>query len=44
MKLQARMVMNTTVQLGDAEARCTMGKGSMSVEEVRLVKGMSVEF
>jgi hypothetical protein len=44
MKLQARMVMNNTVQLGEAEARCTMGKGSMAVEEVRLVKGMQVEF
>jgi hypothetical protein len=44
MKLQARMVMNNTVQLGEAEARCTMGKGSLAIEEVRLVKGMSVEF
>jgi hypothetical protein len=44
MKLQARMVMNNTVQLGEAEARCTMGKGSLAVEEVRLVKGMQVEF
>jgi hypothetical protein len=44
MKLQARMALNTTVQTGDAEARCTMGKGSMAVEEVRLVKGMQLEF
>jgi hypothetical protein len=43
-KVQARMVMNNTVQLGEAEARCTIGKGSMSVEEVRLVKGMQIEF
>jgi hypothetical protein len=42
MKVQARMVMNTTVQTGDVEARCTIGKGSMSVEEVRLVKGLDI--
>jgi hypothetical protein len=43
-KMQARMSLNTTVQTGDAEARCIMGKGSMSVEEVRLVKGMQIDF
>ena len=43
-KMQARMSLNTTVQTGDAEARCVMGKGSMSVEEVRLVKGMQIDF
>ena len=42
MKVKARMVMNTTVQTGDVEARCTIGKGSMSVEEVRLVKGLDI--
>ncbi|HKQ78958.1 MAG TPA: hypothetical protein VJ810_34995 [Blastocatellia bacterium] len=41
-KVQARMVMNTTVQTGDVEARCTIGKGSMAVEEVRLVKGADI--
>jgi len=41
-KVQARMVMNTTVQTGEVEARCTIGKGSMSVEEVRLVKGADI--
>ena len=44
LKMQARMTLNTTVQTGDAEARCVMGKGSMSVEEVRLVKGMQIDF
>jgi hypothetical protein len=43
-KMQARMSLNTTVQTGEVEARCTMGKGSMAVEEVRLVKGMQIEF
>ena len=43
-KVQARMSLNTTVQTGDVEARVTMGKGSMSVEEVRLVKGMEIDF
>ncbi len=42
MKVQARMVMNTTVQTGDAEARCAIGKGSRAVEEVRRVKGTAV--
>src|SRR5262245_51038719 len=42
MQMQARMVMNTTVQTGDVEARCTIGKGSMAVEEVRLVKGLDI--
>jgi hypothetical protein len=42
MKVQARMVMNTTVQTGDVEARCTIGKGSMAVEEVRLVKALDI--
>ncbi len=41
-KVQARMVMNTTVQTGDVEARCAIGKGSMAVEEVRLVKGLDI--
>src|SRR5262245_17883998 len=39
MKMQARIKLNNTVQTGDVEARATIGKGSMSVEEVRLVKG-----
>jgi len=43
-KMQARMALNTTVQTGDVEARCTLGKGSMAVEEVRLVKGMQIDF
>jgi hypothetical protein len=43
-KVQARMALNNTVQLGDVEARCAIGKGSMSVEEVRLVKGMQIDF
>ncbi len=43
-KAQARMALNTTVQTGEVEARCTIGEGSMSVEEVRLVKGMQIEF
>jgi hypothetical protein len=42
MKVKARMQMNTTVQTGDVEARCTIGNGSMMVEEVRLVKGMDI--
>ncbi len=42
MKVQARMVMNTTVQTGEVEARATIGKGSMAVEEVRLVKGLDI--
>src|SRR5262245_11809317 len=42
MQVQARMVMNTTFQTGDAEARCLLGKGSMAVEEVRLVKGYDI--
>jgi len=41
-KVKARMVLNTTVQTGDVEARTTIGKGSMSVEEVRLVKGSDI--
>ena len=41
-QMQARMVMNTTVQTGDVEARCTIGKGSMAVEEVRLVKASDI--
>jgi hypothetical protein len=41
-KVQARMVLNTTVQTGDVEARCTIGKGSMAVGEVRLVKGSDI--
>jgi len=41
-KVQARMVMNTTVQTGEADARATIGKGSMAVEEVRLVKGLDI--
>lgn len=41
-KVQARMVMNNTVQTGEVEARCTIGKGSMAVEEVRLVKGADI--
>jgi hypothetical protein len=38
------MALNNTVQLGEVEARATIGKGSMSVEEVRLVKGMQIDF
>jgi len=42
MKVQARMVLNTSFQNGAADARCLIGKGSMSVEEVRLVKGYDI--
>ena len=41
-KMQARMTLNTTVQTGDVEARATIGKGSLAVEEVRLVKGADI--
>ncbi len=44
MKVQARMVLNTTVQTGEVEARATMGKGSMAIEEVRLLKGLDLTF
>jgi hypothetical protein len=43
-KAQSRMALNNTVQTGDVEARCNIGKGSMVVEEVRLVKGMEISF
>lgn len=43
-KVQARMGLNNTVQTGDVEARCTIGKGSMAVEEVRMVKGIEITF
>jgi hypothetical protein len=36
------MKLNNTVQLGEVEARATIGKGSCSVEEVRLVKGVDI--
>jgi len=42
MKVQARMKLNNTVQLGEVEARATIGKGSCSVEEVRLVRGADI--
>ena len=42
MKVQARMKLNNTVQLGEVEARATIGKGSCSVEEVRLIKGADI--
>jgi len=42
MKAQARIKLNTSVQLGTAEARAILGKGSMSVEEVRLVKDAQI--
>src|SRR5262245_38323632 len=35
-KMQARIKLNNTVQTGDVEAKATIGKGSCSVEEVRL--------
>jgi hypothetical protein len=38
------MALNNTVQTGEVEARCAIGKGSMAVEEVRLVKGMEISF
>jgi hypothetical protein len=38
-KLQARIKLNKIVQTGEVEARATIGKGSFSVEEVRLVRG-----
>ncbi len=41
-KVQARIKLNNTVQTGEVEARATIGKGSMSVEEVRLVKGADI--
>lgn len=42
MKAQARIKLNTSMQLGTAEARAILGKGSMSVEEVRLVKDAQI--
>lgn len=41
-EMQARMVLNTSVQTGSATARAIMGKGSCTVEEVRLVKGADI--
>lgn len=38
-ELQARIDLGTNVQAGSAEARVLVGKGSMTVEEVRMVKG-----
>ncbi len=41
-KVQARMTFNNIVQTGDVEARATIGKGCVTVEEVRLVKGADI--
>lgn len=43
-KVQARIKLNNTVQTGEVEARATIGKGSVAVEEVRLLKGVDITF
>jgi len=42
-EVQARISLDSSVQEGEAEARATLGKGSMTVEEVRLAKGEEIE-
>ncbi|MGH9844695.1 MAG: hypothetical protein ACREEM_38750 [Blastocatellia bacterium] len=41
-KMQTRIKLNNTVQTGEVEARATIGKGCLSVEEVRFVKGADI--
>lgn len=38
-ELQARIDLGANVQAGSAEARAMVGKGSMTVEEVRMIRG-----
>jgi hypothetical protein len=42
-EVQAMIDLGTDAQAGDAEARATLGKGSLTIEEVRLIKGAEVE-
>ncbi len=41
-EVQARIDTDTWVQAGSSEALATIGKGSLTVEEVRLVKGEDI--
>ena len=42
-QVQARIETNTSFEAGSAEAMATIGKGSMTVEEVRLIKDEEIE-
>jgi hypothetical protein len=41
-QVQARIQFDSSVQAGSAEAKATVGKGSVTVEEVRLVKDANI--
>ena len=42
-EVQAMIDLGTDYEAGDAEARATLGKGSLTVEEVRLIKSEEIE-
>jgi len=43
-EVQARIDLGAVAQTGEAVARATIGKGSMTVEEVRMIRGEDVSF
>ena len=43
-EVQARIDLGAAAQTGEAVARATIGKGSMTVEEVRMIRGEDVSF
>jgi hypothetical protein len=42
-EVQARIDLGSSAQEGSAEARATLGKGSLTVEEVRLIQGEDID-
>lgn len=43
-EVQAKLDSGTQQQLGSADARASIGKGSIAVEEVRLIKDQTIDF
>lgn len=43
-EVQAQIDSGTSVQLGEADAKASIGKGSISVEEVRLIRNQIIDF
>jgi hypothetical protein len=42
-EVQARIDLDSSAEAGEAEARATLGKGSLTVEEVRLIVGEDID-
>lgn len=43
-EVQAKIDSGTSVQLGSADAKASIGKGSINVEEVRLIRNQIIDF